>query len=500
MLAVSMKGIVKKFPGIIANDHIDFDVEKNTVHCLLGENGSGKSTLMNVLFGLYHNEEGEIYINEKKISIKSPIDAQKCGIGMIHQHFMLIPQLTVLENIILGDEPGKFAIDAKIAKESVEKLINQYHFNLDINAKVVDISVGMKQRVEILKLLYRGADILIFDEPTAVLTPQEVDELFEIFKKLIAQGCTIIFITHKLNEIFAASDKVTILRKGKCVGTYATSQMNASKLSEMMVGRQIQDNYDLKENEFNRTVLQIKNLKLNNKNKDGISLSVKQGRIIGIAGIDGNGQMELEDLIVGTRKIESGSISICDKDVKQLSIGKRKQLGLAYIPSDRMRSGALGSTSIKENFLLGHQDLQKYKKHGFINFKNLVDDSYELTKQYDIKLVSIDQDFSGLSGGNQQKVVLAREVSKNIEFILAAQPTRGLDIGAIEYVHNTLLDLRDKGKGILLISAELSELLSICDEIYVLFDHKISAHLLRKDFDERKIGLAMIGDGGNDNE
>ena len=499
MLSVSMKGIVKRFPGIVANDHINFDVEKNTVHCLLGENGSGKSTLMNVLFGLYHNEEGEIYINEKKVNIKSPIDALDYGIGMIHQHFMLIPQLTVLENIILGDEPGKFVIDAEDAKKRVEDLIKQYRFNLDINAKVVDISVGMKQRVEILKLLYRGADILIFDEPTAVLTPQEVDELFEIFKKLISEGCTIIFITHKLNEIFAASDTVTILRKGKCVGTFPTKDMNASKLSEMMVGRQIQEDYDLKNNDYNRTVLQIENLKLNNKNPDGISLSVKQGKIIGIAGIDGNGQMELEDLIVGTRKIESGSISICDKDVKQLSIGKRKELGLAYIPSDRMRSGALGVASIKENFLLGHQDLAKYKKHGFIDFNNLEEDCKALTKQYDIKLVSINQDFNGLSGGNQQKVVLAREVSKDIEFVLAAQPTRGLDIGAIEYVHNTLLGLRDEGRGILLISAELSELLSICDEIYVLFDYKISAHLLRKDFDERKIGLAMIGDGGNNN-
>lgn len=496
MLAVSMKGIVKKFPGIIANDHIDFDVQKNTVHCLLGENGSGKSTLMNVLFGLYHSEEGEIFINNNKVNIKSPIDAEQNGIGMIHQHFMLIPQLSVLENIILGDEPGDFLIDRKTAKHNVEKLIKQYHFNLDANSKVADISVGMKQRVEILKLLYRGADILIFDEPTAVLTPQEVDELFEIFKKLIADGCTIIFITHKLNEIFNASDKVTILRKGKCIGTFDTAKMNPSKLSELMVGRQIKENYDLKENSFNRTILQIKDLKLNNKNEEGISLSVKQGKIVGIAGIDGNGQMELEDLIVGTRKIEKGSIYICDHNVEKLSIGKRKKIGFAYIPSDRLHSGALGNTSIKENFLLGHQDSEKFKKHGFIDFKNLENDANKLVKQFDIKLVSIEQNFSGLSGGNQQKVVLAREASKDIEFVLAAQPTRGLDIGAIEYVHNTLIDLRDKGKGILLISAELSELLSICDEIYVLCDYKISAHFQRKDFDERKIGLAMIDDKG----
>lgn len=497
MIAVQMKDICKQFPGVLANDHINFSVAQGEIHCLLGENGSGKTTLMNVLFGLYGKDGGQIFIHERPVDIRNPGDAEKLGIGMVHQHFMLIPQLSILENIILGSEPGRFVIDRKEAKKQVQELIETYHFNLDPDKRVADISVGMKQRVEILKLLYRGAEIIIFDEPTAVLTPQEVGELFAIFRRLISSGCTVIFITHKLEEIFQISDRVTVLRKGLCVGTENTSGMTPERLSEMMVGRQIEEITELPPVETGETVLSVEGLPLLDKAGDaGVSLAVRRGEIVGIAGIDGNGQMELEELLTGVRRVSRGRIELCGADATNMSAGGRRELGFGYIPSDRMRSGALAGASIKENFLLGHQDSAAYKRKGFVRYKKLEEDSAAFAEEYEIKLVSIEQNFSGLSGGNQQKVVLAREVSKDISFVLAAQPIRGLDIGAIEYVHKTLLRLRGEGKGILLISAELSELLGVCDRILVLCGGKITGSFSREEFDQNKIGLAMAGKTG----
>lgn len=499
MVAVQMKDICKQFPGVLANDHINFSVRQGEVHCLLGENGSGKTTLMNVLFGLYSKDEGQVFIHEQPVDIRNPLDAEKLGIGMVHQHFMLIPQLSVLENIILGSEPGKFTIDRKKAQKQVRELIETYHFNLDPDSRVADISVGMKQRVEILKLLYRGAEIIIFDEPTAVLTPQEVGELFAIFRQLIQRGCTVIFITHKLEEIFQISDRVTVLRKGCCIGTENTVEMTPERLSEMMVGRQIEEITKLPSIETKGVVLNVKELSLLDKGGDSdISFQVRRGEIVGIAGIDGNGQMELEELLTGVRRAKKGFIELCGVDVTELNAGKRRKLGFGYIPSDRMHSGALAKASVKENFLLGHQDSSAYRNRGFVRYKRLEKDSVAFAKEYEIKLVSIDQPFSGLSGGNQQKVVLAREVSKDISFVLAAQPIRGLDIGAIEYVHKTLLRLRGEGKGILLISAELSELLNVCDRILVLCDGQITGSFSRTEFDQNKIGLAMAGKTGGD--
>ena len=499
MVAVQMKDICKQFPGVLANDHINFSARRGEVHCLLGENGSGKTTLMNVLFGLYSKDEGQIFIHERPVDIRNPLDAEKLGIGMVHQHFMLIPQLSVLENIILGSEPGKFVIDRKEARRQVRELIETYHFNLDPDSRIADISVGMKQRVEILKLLYRGAEIIIFDEPTAVLTPQEAGELFSIFRQLTERRCTVIFITHKLEEIFQISDRVTVLRKGCCVGTENTAEMTPERLSEMMVGRQIEEIKELPLIETKEAVLDIKGLSLLDKGGDhDVSFQVRRGEIVGIAGIDGNGQMELEELLTGVRRIKKGRIELCGVDVTELNAGKRRKLGFGYIPSDRMHSGALAGASVKENFLLGHQDSSAYRHRGFVRYKRLEKDSADFANEYEIKLVSIEQSFSGLSGGNQQKVVLAREVSKDISFVLAAQPIRGLDIGAIEYVHKTLLRLRGEGKGILLISAELSELLSISDRILVLCDGRITGSFSRAEFDQNKIGLAMAGKIGGD--
>ncbi len=497
MKAVSMRDIVVTFPGLIANDHITFEVEEGTIHCLLGENGSGKTTLMNVLFGLYKKDSGTIFINGKEVSIKSPSDAERLGIGMVHQHFMLVEELTVLENIILGAEMGSFVIDRKSSAAAVQELVGKYSFNLDINRKVRDISVGMRQKVEILKLLYRGAKILIFDEPTAVLTPQEVSELFVIFRTLIGQGCTIIFITHKLNEIFDVSDYVTILRKGKCTGTAPTSSLNAVTISEMMIGRQLQAERERKNTVENDEVFSLRSVKLLPLSSP-VSFSVHKGEIVGIAGIDGNGQMELEEIITGVRSIRSGSILFKGEDIRKMSTGKRREMGLGYIPSDRAQSGALPRGSVKENFLLGHQDSSRYRKHGFVDYRTLSEDTASYKDEFDIRFVSPEQVFSSLSGGNQQKVVLAREVSKNVDFVLAAQPIRGLDISAIEFIHNTLMALRDKGKAVLLISAELSELLELSDRILVLYSGSITGEFTRDEFDENRIGQAMLGQKGEE--
>lgn len=497
MKAVRMEGICMSFPGILANDHVDFNVEQGSIHCLLGENGSGKTTLMNVLFGLYHKDSGEIYIDGQHVEIRNPADAESLGIGMVHQHFMLIPQLTILQNIILGAEPGRFVIDMDEARKSVQTFVDKYSFKLDIDQKVSQISVGMRQKVEILKLLYRGARIVIFDEPTAVLTPQEVNELFVIFRTLIAQGCTIVFITHKLNEIFDVSDYVTVLRKGRCIGTVATKDIDAVGLSEMMIGRQLHETRDLDAVEKGDYVLNIHDVPLFDGTA-GISFGIRSGEIVGVAGIDGNGQIELEELITGVRRLKSGSLLLCGEDASRLSIRGRRELGMAYIPSDRGQSGAMASATVEENFLLGHQDSRRYKNHGFVDYAALDEDCLRYQREFDIRFVSISQKFGGLSGGNQQKVVLAREVGKDVNFVLAAQPIRGLDISAIEFIHNVLLGLRKEGKGVLLISAELSELLEVCDRIIVLCDGSITGTFERASFDESAIGLAMIGHKGGE--
>jgi len=493
MLAIDMRNITKRFPGVIANDKVNLQVKEKQIHCLLGENGCGKSTLMSVLFGLYHQEEGEIYIREKKVNITNPNDAYALGIGMVHQHFMLVNQMTVLENIILGNECGKFFLDKNTSRERVQKLVADFGFKLNLNDKVVDLSVGMKQRVEIVKTLYRGAEIIILDEPTAVLTPQEVNELFKILRQLREEGCTIIFITHKLNETMELSDQVSVLRKGAKVTTVNTTETSPAELAAFMVGRHVEHIISQREAVGGDTVLQIEDLVLNAKTKKPINLTIRAGEILGIAGVEGNGQQELEELVIGTAPLTQGKLTINGVDMTKLSVAKRKSLGIGYIPADRHKNAMVSGFSVKENYLLGFENAPIYNKNGFIKDKQLKEDTQRLIDEFTVKVAEIGHRIGTLSGGNQQKVVLGREVSHNPVLIVAAQPIRGLDIGAIEYVHKTLLRLKKEGKAILLISAELSEVMNLSDRIMVFYEGEVSAEFSSGAYNKAEIGLFMAG-------
>jgi simple sugar transport system ATP-binding protein len=448
---------------------------------------------MNILFGLYHKDQGQIYINEEPVEINNPADAEKLGIGMVHQQFMLINQLTVWENVILGKEPGKILIDRQVARQSVLDIVKKFNFTLDIDQKVKDLSIGMKQRTEIIKLLYKGMDIFIFDEPTAVLTPQEADELFLIFDQLVQKRNTIIFITHKLKEIFNSSDYVTVLSRGLNVGTVKTKEATEESLAMMMVGHQIEDISIIASPIRGETVLKLEDVQLLPQEGSRINLRVYEGEVVGVAGVDGNGQMELEEIIIGSRECKTGQIEICGQNSTNLSTSKRKLLGVGYIPSDREKTGIMPQAPVNENILLGYQDADRYKKWCFVNYSVLEHDCNKYISDYEIKLSSISNPINTLSGGNQQKIVIAREVEKPVRFIIAAQPTRGLDIGATEYVHKVLLRLRAEGKGILLISAELSELLNMSDRIIVLHNGVITGEFTREEFSEEDIGLCMMG-------
>ncbi len=500
MDAIRMKGIVKCFGPVRANDGINFTVRQQEIHCLLGENGTGKSTLMNILFGLYHPDEGEIYIHEKKAAISNPNDAYALGIGMVHQHFMLVSQLSVLENIIMGKEQGGFFLDRKKSEEKVIELVNRFGFQINLHEKIADLSVGMRQRVEILKTLYRGADIIILDEPTAVLTPQEVEELFKILRQLKKEGKTIIFITHKLNETMSLSDRITVIRKGKVVFECNTADTNEKELATQMVGRSVETVVAKQGAERGKTVLEIENVRLQSKAQGTVSLTVHAGEILGIAGVDGNGQKELEDMIIGNQKVAEGTIRINGKAVEKMSVKARKKLGIGYIPSDRHRNAMVSGFSIAENFLLGYHDNAQYCKNGFIRFDKLKQDAKQQTEQFETKLASLEQQIGELSGGNQQKVVFARETCHNPDFMLVSQPVRGLDIGAIEKVHKTLLELKEQGKAILLISAELSEVMNLSDRIAVLYEGEVSALFENHTYSKEDIGLFMTGKraGGKD--
>lgn len=493
MDAIRMEGIVKCFGPVRANDGIDFTVKTQDIHCLLGENGTGKSTLMNVLFGLYHPDEGEIYIREKKAAIENPNDAYALGIGMVHQHFMLVNQLSVLENIIIGKEQGRLFLDQKKSEEKVAELVERFGFKVDLHEKVVNLSVGMRQRVEILKTLYRGADIIILDEPTAVLTPQEVDELFKILRQLKKDGKTIVFITHKLNETMALSDRITVIRKGKVVFECNTADTNEKELATQMVGRSVETVVAQKGTKIGDVVLELKNIRLQDKAQDTVSLNVHAGEILGIAGVDGNGQQELEALIVGNQKAKEGTILINGTPVEKMPVKERKKLGMGYIPSDRHRNAMIPGFSITENFLLGYQENPEYCKNGFIQFENLKKDAQKQVDLFETKLAGLDQQIGQLSGGNQQKVIFGRETSHDPGFMLVAQPVRGLDIGAIEKVHKTLLELKEQGKAILLISAELSEVMNLSDRIAVLYEGEISAQFKNGEYTKEEIGLFMTG-------
>ncbi|UAL54317.1 ABC transporter ATP-binding protein [Metabacillus dongyingensis] len=495
---IEMLGIRKEFPGIVANDNINLQVKKGEIHALLGENGAGKSTLMNVLFGLYQPEKGEIRVKGKTVNITNPNIANDLGIGMVHQHFMLVNNFSVTENIILGNEPTKTGkINLKDAEKQVKEISEKYGLAVNPAAKISDISVGMQQRVEILKTLYRGAEILIFDEPTAVLTPQEIKELIGIMKTLIKEGKSIILITHKLKEIMEVCDRVTVIRKGEGIGTVNVAETNPNELAALMVGREVLFTTQKKEAVPAEEVLKIEDLVVKDSRNvtviDSLNLSVKAGEIVGIAGVDGNGQSELIEAITGLMTSESGSILLNGKDIRNQRPRQITEAGVGHIPQDRHKHGLVLNFPVGENMVLQTYYQKPYSKKGVLNFKAIYDKAEKLIKEFDVRTPSSSTLARALSGGNQQKAIIGREVDRDPDLLIAAQPTRGLDVGAIEFIHRRLIEQRDKGKAVLLISFELEEIMNVSDRIAVIYEGKIVAIVNPKETTEQELGLLMAG-------
>lgn len=496
---VEMLEIRKQFGDFIANDNITLQLKKGEIHALLGENGAGKSTLMNVLFGLYQPEAGTIRVRGKEVKITDPNVANKLGIGMVHQHFMLVENFTVTENIILGSEPTKMGIiNIKDASKKVQALSEKYNLNVDPNAKIEDISVGMQQRVEILKTLYRGAEILIFDEPTSSLTPQEITELIQIMKRLIEEGKSIILITHKLKEIMEVSDRVTIIRKGLGIGTVTTAETNPTELAEMMVGRQVVFKTEKKDAQPKEVVLQIDGLTVaDNRGVDkvkNLSLTVRAGEIVGIAGIDGNGQSELVEAITGLRKVKNGNIMLKGEDITGLTPRKITETGIGHIPQDRHKHGLILDFPIGHNMVLQTYYQQPISKAGIIDYKKVTGIARRIIAEFDVRTGNGEMTPArALSGGNQQKAIIGREMDRNPELLIAALPTRGLDVGAIEFIHSRLIQQRDKGKAVLLISFELDEVMNVSDRIAVIYEGSIIDTVEPHQTTEQQLGLLMAG-------
>ena len=497
--AIEMLNITKDFPGIRANDNVTLKIKENTVHALLGENGAGKSTIMSILFGLYQPTSGIIKVRGKEVTILNPNIANDLGIGMVHQHFKLVDCFTVTENIILGMEPTKKGIvDLKGAAKKVKEISELYGLNVDPNAKIKDISVGMQQRVEILKMLYRNADILIFDEPTAVLTPQEIHELMRIMRNLVKEGKTILLITHKLKEIKEAADECTVLRKGKYIGTVDVKTTSEQEMAKMMVGRDVSFTVDKSEAQPKENILEVKNLCV--KNVKGLSavknfsLNVRAGEIVGLAGIDGNGQTELVYALTGLCKAESGEILLKGKDIVKMPIKKRLDAGMTHVPEDRHKHGLILDFMLKENFVIHCYDSAPFSKHGILQPKVINDYADKLIEQFDVRSgQGKDTLTRSMSGGNQQKAIIAREIDRSSDLLLVVQPTRGLDVGAIEYIHKRIVQERDAGKAVLLVSFELDEILNLSDRIAVIHDGELSGLVYRKNTDENELGLMMAG-------
>jgi general nucleoside transport system ATP-binding protein len=504
--ALQATGITKRFPGVLANDNVDFSLKKGEIHALLGENGAGKSTLVNILYGLYHPDEGEICINGILTQLSSPHDAIAQGIGMVHQHFMLVPPLTVTENIMLGQESvlkstrhlGTLSVlDRKKVAERISSLSEQYGLSIDPYALIQDLPVGVQQRVEILKALYREADILILDEPTAVLTPQESDDFFVIMRTLVSQGKSIIFITHKLREVFAVADTISVMRSGKMVGSVEPAQANREILAEMMVGRKVLLQIEKKPAETGKVVLEVENLSVPDDRHhlmvNKVSLQVNQGEILGLAGVQGNGQTELAEAIVGLRHSIEGQVRIQGKDTTNASPRKVVETGSSHIPEDRHKHGLVLSFSVRDNLALCTYYQPPYAKGPVINFRHLEQEAKRLVKKFDVRTPSIDTQAGALSGGNQQKVIVARELSRPVKLLIASQPTRGLDVGSIEFIHRQILAARDAGAAVLLISAELDEIMSLSDRIAVMYKGQILEILDAEEATREKIGLLMAG-------
>jgi len=495
---IEMKSITKVFPGMIANDNVNFDLLKGETHVLLGENGAGKTTLMNILYGLYQAEKGDIFVNGNKVNILTPNDAIKLGIGMVHQHFMLVHNFSVAENIVLGTEPKKgIKLDMDKAIKDVKEISDKYGFAIDPKAIIEDISVGQQQKVEILKALYRGAEILILDEPTAVLTPQEIEELGVIIDNLKKEGKSVILITHKLKEVMRMSERVTIIRRGKITGTVNTKDTNIDHLAELMVGRKVNLVIEKKEAKVGGPILKVENLIANDQRGlpavNGVNLTVKAGEIVGIAGVDGNGQSEFIEALTGLRKPQSGNIELSGKDIYGKSPREISMEGVGHIPEDRHKRGLVLKYSLVENSILGIHKNKPFSKGIVMDYGAIREHCENLIEEFDVRTPNADVYASALSGGNQQKLIAAREISKDPQFIIASQPTRGLDVGAIEYIHGRLVQERDKGKAVLLVSLELDEVLALSDRIAVMYDGKIVAILDRKDATEHKLGILMAG-------
>jgi general nucleoside transport system ATP-binding protein len=495
---LELKGITKRFPGVVANDDVDFDLRRGEVHALLGENGAGKSTLMNILYGLYHPDEGEIRLKGKPLRISSPREAIDSGIGMVHQHFMLIPVMTVAENIVLATEPKRAGVllDFDAAVQRVEQIAATFKFHINPRSRIENISVGQQQRVEILKALYRNADILILDEPTAVLTPQEAQELFTILQNLKREGLSIIFISHKLNEVLDIADRVTVLRRGKTVETVPRAGATEESLAKLMVGRDVLLRVEKGTAHPQQPLLRVTDLHVRDDRGleavRGVSFEVRAGEIVGIAGVDGNGQSELIDGIAGLRPVVGGGIEIAGEDVTGESARDSLDAGLGHIPEDRQRRGLVLDFSLAENIALHDYDDPPASRFGWLYPRRLVERARGLLREFDVRGGGPETPAAALSGGNQQKVVLAREVSREPKVLIAAQPTRGLDVGAIEFVHRRLVEEREKGRAILLVSFELDEILSLSDRILVVFEGRIVGEY-PPDVTEEELGIAMTG-------
>ncbi len=497
---IEMLNIRKEFPGIVANDNITLQLRRGEIHALLGENGAGKSTLMSVLFGLYQPEQGVIKKNGEVVQINNPNDATALHIGMVHQHFKLVDVFTVLDNIILGAENTKMGfLQKKVARKKVQELSEKYGLNVDLNAKVEDISVGMQQRTEILKMLYRDNEILIFDEPTAVLTPQEIDELMQIMRNFAAEGKSILFITHKLNEIMAVADRVTVLRKGRYIGTVDVKDTNQQELSNMMVGRPVQLQVQKSECHPGDVVLDVKGLtvpsKLHKNNAvRNVSFQAHAGEILCIAGIDGNGQTELIYGLTGLEKASAGQVTLCGKDISKASIRERSQAGMSHIPEDRHKHGLVLDDTLENNLVLQTYLDPRFQTAGFINKPAIREYAQEIIDQYDVRsgqgVATITR---SMSGGNQQKAIIGRELDRGKPLVIAVQPTRGLDVGAIEYIHSQLVAQRDAGKAVLLVSLELDEVMNLADRILVMYEGEIVGELDPKKTTVQELGLYMAG-------
>jgi general nucleoside transport system ATP-binding protein len=496
---LELRGITKRFPGVLANDHIDLQLSKGEILALLGENGAGKTTLMNILYGLYSPDEGEIIVNGKPISIKSPTDAIRAGIGMVHQHFMLIPVFTVTENVMLGNEYTKFGgfLDQKRAAARIEEISNQFNLDIDPNALIEDLPVGLQQRVEIIKLLFRNAEILIMDEPSAVLTPQEVDELFKIMKNLVKQGKSIIFITHKLREVMECTDRIMVIRAGKVVGEATPTNADTKQLAAMMVGRPVELNVQKTESKPKDVILNVKNLTIKDRNQkvevDDISFDVRAGEVLGIAGVQGNGQTELVRCLTGLMKSESGEITILGQDISRSNPRHITEIGVAHIPEDRQKDGLVLQSPVEDNLVLNTYYQKPFAKGIVLQPQMISENAKKLVQDFDIRTPGIASAVSGLSGGNQQKVIVAREFSRPIKLLIASQPTRGLDVGSIEYIHRRIIEKRDSGCAILMVSTELDEVMQLADRIAVMYRGKILSIVDSDLVTKEDLGLLMAG-------